>query len=594
MRSLVCHNTSVVDVAENSMSDEITAIANVDGRVLMWSPSTLYREFGGSSTPVILWQINKPIYCRSCVGATNKLMAYGTYMGTTSRVYRVYMASATTFMWSSDGGATYNGPVTVSRHGHMLDYGISIQFYATEGFTVDDNWAFQVYPSYFTNLATPYMRWALAKWRNGYFFSNPLNEVKFTDGDVVQNLASNCDFLPKAKYLELFHEHLVAGNVTYNGTLYPERVMWSDIHDMTNYAPDPTNEADFYDLSLDESVKEISYGLTGVKNLNGACFVYGPKEIIKLNYVGLPRVMVKDDVKYEIGNAFPYALVGSEKFHAFISDENFYVFDGANVPKAIGDPIKDFFFSDLATTPEYRYRVWSYINRVYSEIWWVYVSTVSEVATPAGLFDKAVVWNFKDNVWFTASVENIQSYMEVALRNEDVHIDDAPNNARFIDAATEIIDTSGISATYSRLALYGTADRLILRDEVTADLIASLYAQTVPYLETKDIYYDDIEKIKEIDTLCLHATYDSTVCSGIEVYYSAREFFDDTVTYTKVDQLWTPALPEGKLSLPRVAGRILRFKFVFKESTVNQGVRGCIYSAWGENVRGPVPQEMEQ
>lgn len=563
------------------MADEILALVNHNNKLLCWLPTSLYSGYS-DVTPTALWQIGKPVYPKLCGGANTKLMAFGRYTGTTPYVYTVKISDPTHFQVSVDGGVIWTAAALIqSALPTALGAGVYLQFY-TDTYTTNDTWTFTVYPAWFLQGPT-YTRWAIARWRNGYFFSNLFNEVLFTDGDSVQSLVPNCQSAPKAKYLEIFHEHLVAANVNFNGVAYPNVVMWSDIHDMSKYTSDLTNEADNFDLNIDESFREISFGLTGIKQLGAYLMVYAPKEIFRIKYVGLPLVMVKETFYSEIGNAFPWALVGNNKFHCFISDENFYFIEGENSPVPMGDEIKDYFFNDLSTNPEYRYRVHGYYNRAQQEIEWIYCSKSS-----VGDFDKKVVWNYRERLWYISVTENVHSYIEASVQAGGTPIE---SNTNIINTVSTIIEQSGTGATTEMIVLYGTKDRQLLRDELSTDLLADLLPAAEPMLETKDLYYNNLETIKSIDSMVIHATYDSTSCKGIEVQYSARYHLDDVLNWQVVPTLWTPLLKEKRLSLPRIAGRIFRFKFTFKEKIVGQGVRGAIFTAWGENVYGlPIPQ----
>jgi hypothetical protein len=81
-------------------------------------------------------------------------------------------------------------------------------------------------------------------------------------------------------------------------------------------------------------------------------------------------------------------------------------------------------------------------------------------------------------------------------------------------------------------------------------------------LETNDLFYGDLSTVKEVESLLIQATLGTAI--GVEVYVSARENLGDDITFKLVGQVWTPSLREGRLSLPRVAGRIIRYRFVPK------------------------------
>jgi len=298
-----------------------------------------------------------------------------------------------------------------------------------------------------------------------------------------------------------------------------------------------------------------------------------------MQYEGLPNIMRVDPVVTGLGCPFPYALASVNRLHFFPSDENFYVFDGISNPQPIGDEIKDYFFADLNTDSAIRDQTWSYVNTQRQEIWWVYVNTTST----SRVFNRAVVYNYRERLWFTASVENVHSYGYVG--NMFRTIDQLTELSTSIDGLTGEIDRLGIT-NKDFLYAWGSADGKMLQEEVSTDLIANLETQTLPFLETGDKFYGSIEGYKEVDTLIIHSEYSGS--HGIEVQYSVRDHLNDAVVWQTVPTVWTPSLREHRISLPRVAGRIFRFRFRPRE--VQDGVTSLVrtwkFHAWAECVHG--------
>lgn len=563
------------------MANEILEMVNHDDNVTLFTATSVYRKHSGS-TAATLFEIGQPIYQGVATGPTSKLMAFGDYTGTDTLVAVVKVLSATSFAYSLDNGITYGPETTITRDGLSIGLGLQVQFYATEGFTTNDTWRFSVAQAFSDSRADTYDKWAVKQYNDGFFFINIQNSLRYVEGGTVRRfIASDETNPPKAVHMEIFHGHVVLGNVIADGFLSPRRVMWTDIHDFSQFTPDPTNEADFYDITIDEELQEQVFGVTGVKKLGINCYVYGPKSIYRMTYIGLPKVMQLLEIVSGVGNCFPYSLIGYNQIHAFISDENFYVFEG-DMPKAVGDPIKDYFFETLTLDVNFRYRTWAFHHRTFNEICWVYVSTASS----QGKFDKAVIWNYREDVWYTADVENIHSFCLASIIGVTGTIDD---DHEMIESVHELINDRGSSLELVRLALYGTADGVILREEVSTDALNDLVYRTVPQLVTKDFTYGSIQKLKEIDTISIDASYGAD-CSGIDVYVSTRNSYGDAVVFNKVGT-WTPTLFEGRLSFPRVAGKIFRYAFQPLETNSGKAVRTVNFAAWGENVRGAVPKE---
>ena len=380
------------------------------------------------------------------------------------------------------------------------------------------------------------------------FFVNPLNSVQVTDGSVVRTIENS----PVGQYVEMYFEHLVVGRP--NGLA--NRFQWSGLYDLSQWTPATHTEADHFDCV--EHQNDGGYmGLTGLRRLGPLLCVYTASAIYIARYVGLPKVIVTDAVVQDFGSGLPWGLAAVGRSHFFIDmrEKSFFRFEGAEVVE-IGRPIKDFFFADLTTDQSLQLRTYTYIDSLYKEIHWVYVSTAS-----AGDFDREVVFNYKANTWWTGPVENIWSFSPGTRRSRT--IDELTGT---INALTGTVD--GLAdATDVVGRVYGSRNGRLLRDETSSDLTAALLEQPVPYLETGDFHYADIENHKEVESMVIHSKYDDA--ASIDVFAAARTNIDDSVNLMQQSQTWTPTLPEQRLSMPRLAGRVFRFKFVPRANTAS-------------------------
>jgi hypothetical protein len=571
------------------MADEILQIINQDDKLISFSPTTVYSSFSNLAGTVV-WEIGLPKYFGSQnIGDTRRLMAFGDYTGSTTIIVWVKIVSATEFVFSTDYFLTESDPIPITMQAQSLGQGLFIQFFAKNflPYTIDDMWGFAVAPCFLQQDPSNYNRWAVAQYQDGWFFTNIENHLRYVRGKTVNTLfSSDQTKAPSGMFMEIFQQHLILGFPTIEGVKYPRKIYWSDVHDFTTFGPMPYNESDFYDITVDENFSEFVEGITGIKNLGNQCLVYTPTCIYRLQYVGLPQVMRLEPAVTVVGNHYRYGLIGYNMMHCFVSDDNFYLYDGQNAPKPIGDPIRTFFFGDsvrgligdLTQDIRYRYNLWSFHYRNFNEIYWVYVSKSATL----GKFDKALVWNYREDIWYTTSVENIHSFCLTTVIEASQTID---SDHALIDTVHDLINDRGTSTAVAKLAVFGTADRYVLREAVDTDDMVDMLPIATPYLETKDISYGNIEKVKEIDTVCISAGHNLVDCLGINVYVAVRDFYDDAVVFTLVGR-WDNTLPEKRLSFPRVAGKIFRFKFEPVETVATEGVRRLTFTAWGENVRG--------
>lgn len=429
-----------------------------------------------------------------------------------------------------------------------------------------------------------YNRWAVTLWYDGFWFTNPLNPLVFTRGSNVLKFIDP-NIRPSGKYLEEFYDHLLIGAPTINGVTYPNRVMWCDLRNADQWNPDLTNESDFYDFVSEDELSQFSFGCTGMKKITAGTtyrqrdyiVVYFPRNIKRLMYVGGKLVMQQHTSNDEIGCAFPYSVTGYSKLHAFIGEENFYSFDGFD-PKIIGDQIKDYFFDDLSTNGDWRYRTYGYINKNKSELVWVYISKAQDTYP---IFDKCVIWNFREDEWSVAQAENYHCALEVSTESSYAVIN---THDEIINTNTTIINDVDLPSDFGKQFVYGTANKVLLREATSDDDARTLVCQNEPYVITKDFTYDDLQHVKEIDQVTLHCDYDPITCCGVEVALSARKEIGDPVSFVAAGKLWTKDRPQERQTLPRVSGRIFRFRFTWKKKYPANAVMGAKFWGWGENV----------
>jgi hypothetical protein len=194
----------------------------------------------------------------------------------------------------------------------------------------------------------------------------------------------------QATLVRAFQNFCVLFNTIENGTVFPQRIRWGQFGSTTNWNNnvDGTGQAGYFDLNQDPT-----FILAALKFGNYMA-VYKSGSIWLLQYVGPPTIFYAQCVVPNRGILSQRGVVQYQpNMHAFVGQDNFYAFDGINAQR-IGDPIKNYFFQDLA--PMYRNRVECFLNQQDDEVWWIYSSVSSPVA---GQPNKKVVWNYVKNTW---------------------------------------------------------------------------------------------------------------------------------------------------------------------------------------------------
>lgn len=399
------------------------------------------------------------------------------------------------------------------------------------------------------NLPDPYGRWATTVFEGRLYFTNKVCPIHVVTDQQEINRLNYVNVNPKAYdqpagcYLETFFDHLVVANCSYRG-YFPWRVHWSDVRKFHVFESSNENEADYYDI-LEDTPSLL--GITGMAKFGDALIVYTGSSIWAATYVGLPTGMRWSRRISGIGNDFPWAVVPVDKFHFFISERwrTIGLFDGSEIPQPIGDPIAKYFFDDLTTNPNYRYRLWGTLDNTNREVVWTYISTVSL----GGVFDRQLVYNLQDKTWYIRGCEDVQSFMDSSYVY--TNIDSLAGTTINEWAGTTI---QGLSPGAVKYRMWGMSNGRFAID--SNDPHTNLLDCAQPYLETGDFTYGDIWAVKEVERLFILAKD----LNYVRVSVSVRNSPDDTISWTTYTN-WTTALKADILATPRMAGRIFRFKF---------------------------------
>lgn len=347
-----------------------------------------------------------------------------------------------------------------------------------------------------------YHRWSKLMYNGSLIYGNDLNVPRSFNGASV-TVFSNA---PKARYLALWYDHLVAACLNPSTTSSQlSTLACSHLYNFNLWTPDATNEADTYDFVEWQQPDYPFIGITGIGKLGGTLWVYTPTAIIPVRYVGLPKLLHvdEDQIVTRAGNTFPWTLVCLDRVHFFYDgvEGMFFAFNGAEM-LAIGEPVRGYLQANLNTDLAKASKMYGFVDIDNREIWWPFISTVS-----SGAYDKAVVFNYRYKKWFTASVEDVKCF--IGGSNPVTSANSLAGTVNNITTwGTGTVANLGIGGT-AVARLFGSATGKIYREEVAADAIGVLVAADVPILESADFHYGDIRTTKENDLMLINATYTS-------------------------------------------------------------------------------------
>jgi hypothetical protein len=452
---------------------------------------------------------------------------------------------------SEDGNDTTSllvmTPVTISATASTM-VAVSQKFlYSINAITLDNT---RVNSGAAFSLGNAWTRWEFFTHETGFYFCNPFNPVKkyTATGGVVDLITVGTVY--RATYIENFYGHVVLGNVNDNSSFWPNRVVWSDKDDFSDFVPISTNEADLFDIEQVYGTSPNGIGITGLRKLGNELFIYTSNSIWGMAYVGLQAgVMQITSRVRDVGNYFPYGLASVRDTHFFIGQDDFYKFDGVSV-EPIGMDVRDYFFADIHPLLQYQNLTHCEVNIELQEITWYYCSKANTVGT----IDKAVVYNYAEKLFYPIDGRGVTCVVRAKIQTYK-RIDDFLGTT--INGLSGSIQALSNSNAFE-VNLFGTYDTYVLREATLADPASAVIEESEPFLESGDIHRGTILGFKELESMGIDASY--THGTGVKVEVSQRDYLANPVVFAEVGN-WLPTVQERRLSLPRSAGRVARYRF---------------------------------
>lgn len=506
-------------------------------------------------------------------GATGYCLLYGlnaTDFAATGDYIQVEILTGTTARWRRNAGSWTTFTIATSQA--IGSNGLYLAFLTTTGFTAGDIWQWQRYaaPPY----ASAYPAWPVttASYNRDIYIAGLDRHIMRLRKDFISTVGYKRVY---GRFVAVYYNHLVIGQfceARYNSGFpsdnfdqetTPWIVGWSDLNDPDEFYATDINEADQYSIPSNDSALDHPHpGITGMEKWQNQLIIFLSDEMIQMNYVGLPLGMKLDSMNLGVGCFYPGSIVKTPQGLFFWSRDNICVFNGAGVRK-IGYPVKDKLYGELNLISVYadkRQQVFAFYDKDKSEIVWTYW-----------------VWLQSGSVYQQRQVIYQLDYNRFYFRNIPSASSGAAGDIRAICRAADslgqlIYGTTG--ALYQDYGYGGSAANIVTDVAVTS----GSPTHTQPTATTPDLIYGDLRAVKEHDRFLIDAVLGPIETTGVALAYSSRASLSDTVSFTTVSQTWTPTLQDECLSLPRISGRVFRFKFTFTGAKPYD----CSLNAWGD------------
>lgn len=483
---------------------------------------------------------------KHCLLVVNNYTDLGITLGST---LDVEIDAATTFKWRINGGV-YTTGVTIASSVDIDSGSATLYFLTTTGFTVGDVWSWTRTDALHESGGAGYALlndWSYAIGNDNIYFIDYAGRVMVYQNGGIRSVGYRPVF---GSHIAIYYDHLVVAS--YSDTLPSTKqrtnvVAWSDLNDLDALLPTDVNEADSKTLVPNDllSNTSTSTGFFGLSEINGTLHCYAANRVWTTEYLGLPTVFSwRGGMRLPYNAIFRTATSGTAR--PIRTPEGDYIVTPFGVVLYNGVSFREvsrkvsFLFSPTVNVENY---TWGFYDSVRREVWF-YHDTVSATTTLINGAGFLVYQESLDSWYFRPA-----SFLNKTRAAFNVH------NAIYI--------SSGFS----------------LHAEATSSASSPVYDSvngagfSIPYVDTCDMTFNGISEVKEINGGFIDTSY-STGLSGsynttnITFYYSTRERLSADVTFT-AGGTWTTSSTDGSLSLPRVSGRIFRFRVIPIVSTAS-------------------------
>ena len=222
------------------------------------------------------------------------------------------------------------------------------------------------------------------RWEFAVFGNNILATNK---SEAIQQAAPSADFAaiataPKASIIDTAAGFVMALDFD-DGTDTPDGWFCSGLYDQTLWTPSAATQC------ANGRLVDTPGRLTAGRALGNDFVAYKADSMYLGRYAGPPIIWTWQRVPGNIGCSAKKGVVVAENRHYFVGPSDFYVFDGTE-PVAIGEPVREWFFSRLNKTS--RDEIWGGVDEPRGLIYW-HFPVENELLT------ECLVYNYRTNRW---------------------------------------------------------------------------------------------------------------------------------------------------------------------------------------------------
>jgi len=238
--------------------------------------------------------------------------------------------------------------------------------------------------------------WSFVQYGDKIIASNYKDPIQvYNLGEIGASFSPLGGNPPKARWLSVVKNFLVAVNIVDEDGISPQRVRWSGLDSPTSWTPSLVTQADFQDLFGDGGENQgIVAGLT-----QADAMIIQERSMWKMTYTGPPLGFQFDKLEGIRGTPAPGSLVSIGGLVYYLGEDGFYVFDGSQSSPIGNGKINNTFFDDVDHS--YFRRISSVPDITKKLIYWSYPDT----SATSGIPNKILVFDWGTGEWTRLEIE---------------------------------------------------------------------------------------------------------------------------------------------------------------------------------------------
>ena len=274
--------------------------------------------------------------------------------------------------------------------------------------------------------------------------------------------------------------------------LDPMQIRWSDQETFATWTPSITNQAGDYRLSHGSAI------YTAIQSRQ-EILVFTDSAVYSMQYLGAPYVWGFQLLEDNISIIGPNAVSVASNVVYWMGMDKFYVYTGR--VQSMPSTLREYVYSDINL--QQGFQVNSGTNEGYSEVWWTYCSSNSNVT------DRYVIFDYLDNVWYYGTWNNYAGTPQGRTSWLDSSLRSFPMAATYGAPTTTASRTSGSTT-------------LVYHENGTDDGANPTTTPIVAYVQSSDFDIGDGHNFGFVWRLIPDLTFDGSFINNPTAYYTVR------------------------------------------------------------------------